>query len=86
MRASVFVCVCVCVCEILNALNNCYGEYVYNLTRLSCYESTCYTQFTTRTKCRTLTLDGQAFNNCSYADAADRVLDMGANIAYPGRS
>jgi hypothetical protein len=65
-----------------NTLQNCYGEYPYELSRIGCYNNVCYTQITTRTKCRTLTPDGQAFNNCSYAEVADKELDVGVGGSY----
>jgi len=66
-----------------NALNNCYGEQVVSMTRLTCLNSVCYTQITTQTLCRPLTTDGNAFNNCSYANAADRIAAMGGNFPFP---
>lgn len=64
-------------------LQNCYGEYVYALQKLGCANSACTTQITSRTRCRPLTTDGQAFNNCSYSLLADQITDVGVGNSYP---
>ena len=66
-----------------NSLANCYGDSLVSMQRLSCFNSVCYTQVTLQTRCRPITADGNAFNNCSNANAADRISDMGGNTAYP---
>lgn len=68
--------------SINNTLHNCYGEHVVSVQRQGCINNICYTYITTQTKCRTLRTDGQAFNNCTFAETADRQADIGVNGTY----
>jgi hypothetical protein len=48
-----------------NSVLNCYNEVVSGFQSQGCLNGYCFYQITTQTECRTLTTDGQAFNNCS---------------------
>lgn len=67
---------------------NCYGDQLAPdeaaFTTVICDYSSyvCRQTLTLRSKCRSLTSDGEAFNQCSYAKAADRIGDMGSDIPY----
>jgi hypothetical protein len=65
-----------------NSLQNCYGEYVYALQKLSCTNNICATQVTTRTRCRPFTVGGDEFSNCSYALQSDMISDVGIGNSY----
>lgn len=64
--------------------SNCFGDTVVAFESYGCSPVTasCNFRFATQTRCRTRTEDGQAFNLCSYSDAADRIADLGSDIAY----
>lgn len=64
---------------------NCYGDTVTQYSLIGCNRQTyqCSYSFTTQSKCRTLTQDGQAFATCAGALAADRIADMGSDVPYP---
>ena len=66
---------------------NCYGDDLSNFQDLGCDFSRfkCSYQLTTTSRCRNLTSDGESFNLCSNAQAADRIADMSGNFAYPTR-
>ncbi len=68
-----------------STLQNCYNDSLSAFTSLGCDYSNylCSSIFTTQSNCRVLTTDGLGFNKCSYANAADRIADMGSNVAYP---
>jgi hypothetical protein len=64
-------------------VTNCYGDSIVSITTLPCVDAVCYTLITAKTKCRALVPNGQAFNQCMYANLADMILDMGSNTPYP---
>lgn len=66
-----------------NTLQNCYGLYVHTFSITGCFQSSCYVSIGIRSRCRVITSDGNAFNNCSYATASDRIADLGAGKSYP---
>jgi hypothetical protein len=71
--------------EYANTLFNCYGDYMYSFSTgrsvAALYMSK--TSFVIATRCRTLQPGLDTFQKCSYAHTADRIADMGSNIAYP---
>lgn len=68
-----------------NTVVNCYGDTVTQYAFVGCNRQlfTCTYSFTTQSRCRVLTSDGQAFATCAGAAASDRIADMGSNIPYP---
>jgi hypothetical protein len=64
---------------------NCYGDQVTEFVDEGCnsVSQSCRYTFITQSRCRSLTPDGEAFNQCSYAASTDRIADMGSDIAYP---
>lgn len=63
---------------------NCYGDTVIAFQKVGCNPLvySCIYTITTRSACRTLTEDGQAFNECKYANSSDRISDLGGNFNY----
>lgn len=62
---------------------NCFGTQPTSVTQQACSGGICTTVATFRTRCVNVPTDGSAFTNCANAQAADRIADMGANVAYP---
>lgn len=64
--------------------SNCYGDELSSFVATGCFNTTntCSYQFTTLSKCRSKTADGEAFKQCSYADDADRIAELGSDIPY----
>ncbi len=66
---------------------NCYGDQLEttSFTPVSCDYSTfvCSQQLTVTSRCRALRTDGNAFNECQYSFAQDRIADMNGDFPYP---
>ncbi len=67
-----------------NSLGNCYGDQLVSFEELGCDSNSysCSYRITTLSRCRALTADGEAFNDCSYSNSSDTVLDLGVNKTY----
>jgi hypothetical protein len=64
--------------------NNCFGDQIVDFQVVGCnrLQYVCTYLITTLSRCRALTIDGEAFNKCSYAASADRIADIGPNSTY----
>lgn len=65
---------------------NCYGDKVTGFTAVGCdrVTFTCTYEYVTQSRCRVkLPNNSEIFNQCQYAKDADRIADMGSDIAYP---
>jgi hypothetical protein len=67
-------------------LINCYGDHPISFSAPNeCTGHECTFTITIESKCRPTDDDGQAFNLCERALNADRIADMGSDIAYPNQ-
>lgn len=62
---------------------NCYGLTVTGYNFLGCTSNTCSHQVTVTTRFVIPQADGTTLKYCSYQPDADRITDMGSDIAYP---
>lgn len=64
---------------------NCYGEQITAFQNLGCVQTdyACYYKLTTLSSCRAAISDGGAFDLCLYANATDKINDVGVGGEYP---